>query len=846
MEKNINNSEQIDDILNIVSEMPVANKDSNLVYEVDDDNPGLVFELSDREEDCEEPAVEFEYKKPQIKVVKEESKEFFVPEEIKFEDKVNITFKEDEKPTVYTTYVPRFTGVGDNYRMAQSSSVHQTEEQLTSSVDNVRIVDEGEILDHTAEIYDKDNSENPPRPIKPLAKQSEEIDSVSKVFKFSDEEDDNENKSEEAFLPTEAAFTEVIPTEDDFPPVKDIVDEPDVEEKEKFYVIPDPVFNVDSKENLPANVMFSTALVDAPVGVGEKLEISRKNEYNVYSQRDGFKDNFLDSIMSIKVRLIAAAILSLIVLVIETLFAFGVDIPVKVGIATLPGAMAIIDVQFIICLFFTAIPEVIRSVKNLVARSVTPELFITVAFITSLIYTAIIITVSPHKYMLCGAMFAILIIGSIIASYAKSNADFISFKVASVNGEKCVVDNKMTRTLPYENAALDGCIKEHASRTARFFRTVFVADFFKKISKVGENSKNTLIVIAASLSSALIAALCTFFLLDGIVSAASTFTLVVFLSMPTASVLIRKVPFYYSMDKACVNKTTVIGESAMADYSKIDVITFEDTEMFGPDDVNLKRIMLYGNSNNLTKALRQMSALFMNVGGPLDNLFSKSLDRKCTPASNVKISDNGISGEIDGHSVFAGTSEYMASLGVKIPQSDGSDTNTAIESTRVMYAAEDGTVYAKFYIRYSFSEDFSMILPLLEDAGIIPLVYTCDPNITDELIKLLTTGMDKIRVMKQKNAEAKNKQVYRKISASMVTNAGKHEAIQTILLAKKYEKLQSKLSIFETSAMIIGAVLSVIISVCGAFLLPSFIYALWQTALCLAVFLVGKKCFDFR
>ena len=72
-------------------------------------------------------------------------------------------------------------------------------------------------------------------------------------------------------------------------------------------------------------------------------------------------------------------------------------------------------------------------------------------------------------------------------------------------------------------------------------------------------------------------------------------------------------------------KSAVIGEGSVYEYSGVDVIAFDDTDIFGIEDVNLKRIIHYGDVDNMMKAMRQMSAIFANVGGPLNTIFANSL-----------------------------------------------------------------------------------------------------------------------------------------------------------------------------------------------------------------------------
>ena len=153
-------------------------------------------------------------------------------------------------------------------------------------------------------------------------------------------------------------------------------------------------------------------------------------------------------------------------------------------------------------------------------------------------------------------------------------------------------------------------------------------------------------------------------------------------------------------------------------------------------------------------------------------------------ATNLIIEDDGICGTVAGHRICAGSKEYMVRNGIALPDTSVENEHS-IDTTKIMYAAEDGEVYAKFYIRYSFSEEFTAALPSLRENGITPLVYTRDPNISNELLVALTAGSDCMRVVKL-YSPVKEEKVYNRVKASMITYGDRLDAASMIVLAKKY------------------------------------------------------------
>ena len=738
-----------------------------------------------------------------------------------------------EESAVRTTYVPRFTEVSETYKISDAKKP-RTPVTPRPKPEVMVVSSEEPKVDPTAETDDNSVIEGA-TVVTVGAPEPEAYDIQSTVFKFESPEPKQELYTPEPAVSEPEADREE--EEEEYEPLAPISETP------KDYRIPDP--EIQSESTALATREVGLAAPESVDNVGDKTDDNAKKnrEFAQQTQRDGFKDKFLDGIMSIKVRLFASLALLLMLLVIENLWLFGTDIPAAIGVTTIPGSMVILDTIFIVCLFVLALPEVVAAVHKMLLGRAVPELFVPAAAIATVAYAVVVVATAPAKYALFGLLFSLLSVSSIAAALFKKEADFSNFKIISHGGEKRIVDRKLTRTLPEENLAVDGKVEGYKSKTARVFRAAFVADFFKRSGKCAENSGGVVLVISASFGLAFVAAAVAFFLpgtYAPIMSAMTAFVAVFLLGMPAFSILLHKIPYFHSVKQAESENCAIIGENSLYDYSGVDVVTFHDTEVFGEEDVNLQRIMLYGRSENLEKAMNQMSAVFAVVGGPLKNMFADALDHMPTTATRVSIEEEGIVARVDGVEVRAGTLEYMVKNGIKIPYDPGKESG-ALFSTKIMYAAENGEVYAKFYIRYTLSEDFTMILPSLADDGVIPLVYTRDPNVNDELLRTLTAGMDSIRVLKKQTLPDGEDKLYHRVSAGIVTMGDKLDVISMLLLCKKYVRLQQRLSIVELSAMAVGATLAVVLALSGMTVVPSFILAVWQLAWCGVLFFMSHR-----
>lgn len=804
-----------------------------------------------------------EKKEPEAPVVEEaaeehfEGDEFNLPETFKIDEKYNTPATPDTPTTIFKTYVPTFTGV--DYRMKDDPRPRlkpepKPEEKKTDATaeETVDPIAELEVsTEEAVEVNVKGREEKAPGSLN--------------VFKFADYEAEKEKSAESEIDKEKREINKLLTpmkkedskpepvAEPELEPIPEPTPEPQPPKKSaKDYSIPDPSDELRVVDLGKGTREKPKYVRQDPEGVSNEAPKATKkrignSEFNSQAERDSFKDAFLDSAMSIKIRIAVMSLISVLLFVYEN-FIVTVNHNGLGDFGIYPGVYGTIDFIFASAMFLIAIPEVARAFKYLSFGRVLPELSIVAAYITECIYTIAINSDKANTHPLYGLLFGIFAIVTVLSAHYRVNADFTAFKVVSKNMEKRILDKKLTRTLSEENMALDGAVDEYKSRTSRIFRAAFISDFFKRVGKVSENTFASILPMLISFGVALLCGVVTF-LLDGgvnggLISGVSGFTLVFLLSLPSFAILIHKLPYYDAQLCALDEDSTFVGETSYRSFSGVDVIAFEDTDIFGVDDVNLRRVVLYGDSNNqMEKTMKQMNALFAPVGGPLDLIFKKTLLRQNHPAQDVVIEADGISGVVDGARVLAGGEEFMLRHNVAIPEL-GAKRETGSDTTKVMYAAENGEVYAKFYIRYSFSEQFTMLLPSIKAEGIVPLIYTRDPNISNELLLSLSAGSDSMRVMKKFHTKSEeDEKTYRRVSAELVTYGDHINAINVILLAKKYKKFSEQLSGTELYAAVFTAAVATVLSIAGVSTIPVIVYSIWQLAWCVILRLASKRAF---
>lgn len=822
-----------------------------------DDSAFSVFDLDCVAEQTQSAANETRT----AEVASSDTDEFIIPDVFEIADSIEQSNPADPYvETIWRSYMPRFTEVTDEKRRAEASAkkdVRAEEQGETKKISGSGITVEKisttevrrDLADPTAEI----DAHIPDAVVVNVrGKSSAAHDSIN-VFKFSDEKKEEkvaeinpeeqekqeiseltghkweEKNNEEQVVEAKAAEPESVDKKSE--PATAYVPEsaPVTDNFDKPFSIPE--FKPEAAEVLPEGYEGNDSHSDA----------SDTSEYNSFSTRESFKDRFLDSIMAVRIRLIVAIFLGI------ATFAFDIferSICEHFGIIHNFGAPAIIDSCLIASLILISLPETVRAARQLVHGVVTPELSCAMVGVVMFGYAISMSIMKPSggNYMLLASVYAIMAVNSIYATYCLQNAHFTAFKIVSEKGNKTVIDKPFTRTLDLENIALDGLVDEYKSRCARAFETNFVSGFFANSRKNSEKTKNNLLILSISFGVALVGSIVMLFVKGGVNPAAaiSTFALVIALSVPAFSVMAHKLPFYDAEKEASKSGGAIIGECALTDYSGVDVVVFDDTEVFGPDDVTLKSAS--DRRSDYHESTKKMASLFAALGGPLCRVFENALNKKCSPARDVIIEDDGAEGTVDGERVQAGNAEYMRRHGIKIPA--GNDIKTG--STRVIYAAANGEFFATFTVHYSFSEEFALLLSAMREEKIIPLIYTRDFNINNDFMRILTGGADVTRVMR-KYTPVSEKTVYGKINSTLVTGSDKTSTLGLIFTAKRYAKFQAFLSVTEISAAASGAVLALLVALGNMTAsLPTFILAIWQLGWTVALGIMSRRNFRTR
>ncbi len=338
----------------------------------------------------------------------------------------------------------------------------------------------------------------------------------------------------------------------------------------------------------------------------------------------------------------------------------------------------------------------------------------------------------------------------------------------------------------------------------------FVEGFFKKVRKnpaaAADSAKRILIVEVVALFIGVVSGLLAWGFYEGF----TAFTVVSLVSLPVNGLLATSLPFFKANSKAMDTQTAYIGEAVCDAYEDANVISFDDTEVFPPKGVKVSSIKTYEN-NRIDKVILYMARIFDELRGPLSFVFANSVQNIDEVVGNAQIKevlDNGIKAEIDGKRILVGKSDFMTENGL-VPVVDNIDEAFLSSMGNIIYMSLDGSLAAKFYIKYAINKEFEGMLRSFYDTGVGVGIKTLDPGITKEFIEgfLRNTNYPIVVISKTKEYAGVST-VAENTKSTIISLSGVHNFLKGFIRADKLRNIYRTNFSFGFISMILGFVIS--------------------------------------
>lgn len=559
-------------------------------------------------------------------------------------------------------------------------------------------------------------------------------------------------------------------------------------------------------------------------------------EYHEYTSRNQiglFSKRFTALVSSCTVRVIALAFLCTLLFLLEDLPHFGVTLG---GFFAAPGGTATVHLVLVVLVILCCVPMLSYAWRHLFNNRVLPEAYLAIGLICALLYDVILLVFGATRPYLFGLVPAVGALILSVVELVKTKGDFASFRMLSSSGDKLACSISCGAQTKSEAVAVADMEEGTETRILSVKKVGFAAGFFHRISRVCEDGrKNLWLLIVALIASLAVAAvtgilIATRILTQNGMAAVYAFCVTLSFSFPICSLLLHKLPAVQLFSRAAATRCAVVGEVSALEYCDAGVVAFEDVEAFPARNVRVQRIKLYGDAA-LDRVLYRVAGLFSAVGGPLDGVFRSSTAEVGLSAEVrlLRAEEGGIVASVDGHEVCVGRGEYMLSRNIHMYYDPDDEKNLLGGKINIMYAAEDGHLIAKFYVRYKMDEDFERDVEELHKRGIRTIIRTYDPNITEGLVAGISyTERFDVRVVR-KTADQQNDFAVDRLNSGIVCKSSCRDILRTLFACRRMCQV---IHVSENCNLLVacfGMLLSLLLCAFGVvFSIPSFVLAVYQ------------------
>ncbi len=220
-------------------------------------------------------------------------------------------------------------------------------------------------------------------------------------------------------------------------------------------------------------------------------------------------------------------------------------------------------------------------------------------------------------------------------------------------------------------------------------------------------------------------------------SALTVFTSLLCLVTPVAALMIDNLPLRRAAKRALAGGSMIASWTAAHEFGRPSAMMVDALDLFPKNSVMLHGIKTF-SSTRIDSAILDAASVTVQAGGPLSNVFLRVIEGKTDILQEVDTlvyeQEMGLSGWVDGRRVLVGNRRLLENHGVEVPSYDY-ESKYVRGGRKLVYLSVGGELSAMFVISYIPDPDIKAALQEMCRVGVTVLVRTCDPNITEQVVR---------------------------------------------------------------------------------------------------------------
>ena len=567
-------------------------------------------------------------------------------------------------------------------------------------------------------------------------------------------------------------------------------------------------FGIADKTGKTLNIDISTNQTTTEI---ETLQGDIHSDYYEYTDRQQRKEiigMYKYAKRSIKTKMIMASIFAIFVLLIESLSMFPIEMRGIFSINEHPYIHFIADIGFLLLCIACSYEQLYHGIKSIFTRELIPESVAVYVTSAGLLYSIINLVFIPFtnevKLPLCNFPVAFVCVLVLFFSYINVVREKYGFSVVSSKDTKFVFSKVNGEDAENEQEAFTTTGKGVYGDIIRIEKSDFVKGYFQRTNQSAKTGRIMYPYYILAICVPLVFAIISIIINKNFFNAVHIWYIGFLLIAPIGVLISYSMPFFFGNKKLFEDEVSIIGENALYEFSKVNVVSANDTTAFPPYNVKLQSFNVY-NNYKFEKVLYYASSGFSTVGGPLADVFeiaTKDAFAKSKRAKFVCSGRNYLCVKVDNDTIIFADRYGITSQGIEL----GNEKDSSDDDVSVMYMACNSKLCAKMYIKYQIDEEFARIVKSLNKQGIYVGIRTFDPNINNELLERQTHFKKADLQVIRLGAEEDIPQVQPKTDSGIVSKGLSKALLKALPVCRKIVKVRKVSTVFKIILSVIGAI----------------------------------------
>lgn len=223
----------------------------------------------------------------------------------------------------------------------------------------------------------------------------------------------------------------------------------------------------------------------------------------------------------------------------------------------------------------------------------------------------------------------------------------------------------------------------------------------------------------------------------GIWSAVYCFVAVLVVGIPASRMFCLNLPLGRVTERLLRRGALLNGWACVDEFGRTDTLAVSSDVLFPQGAVRLLSLKAFGEEP-LTRSVQYAASVVLAAGGPLAQIFEQLLENKrhlILPAEGIDYENEmGVSGFVESLPVLVGNRMMLKTHGCAMPSKDYEHLLTGGDNRNLVYIAISGVPCAVMLVKYSADGDTIHSVQRMVESGVSLVVYTCDANVTAKML----------------------------------------------------------------------------------------------------------------